>query len=1061
MNVLSLLTPDAVIENFGRQTYARGLQYADGGAVTDVQVTDHGEHFVDAVGQARGSRARAYVVQLEANEHQAGIEISTLCSCPMSYDCKHGAALALLLGRRVDARTDWQTTLAGLFDDLDQLAPPLEPPPGVALELSLEQPRYSHGPQEELRLRPMRPGARQKWVKTGLGWTDVPAAQLRRTYDPDQLAQLLRLQNAMAHSGHYGYYAGEAPPLDAFGTGLVGLLHDAVAAGIVLVAKKPLLSWQLSDEPARLGADATRDDDGDTHLRLGLVLGDELRWGDQVQAYGDPAHTASFGDRGHVTLAALEPRLTGGPLRAITREQPVVVPADGAGDLPDHLRRLGQLVSVGSRDGSVEIPDRVAPTLRVTVTWDTAAAADVLWEWCYGTSRFPIDSSAPPLTTRDRAAERALLATISPPPHLGRQRVTGPDALHLALLELPVWRAVDDVEVVEVAAPEFREAEDGPEFSFEAPEPDGADRPTDWLDLEVVITVDGERILLASVLEALTLGHEHLVLPSGLYVRTDRPEFARLGEVVRAAAELHERDGEKVRVTRHDLGLWAQLADLGVVDTQAAEWVARAQALRDLVELPTPEPTGVRSTLRSYQLDGFHWLAFLWQHGLGGILADDMGLGKTLQVLALIAHTRATSADTHTDPGPFLVVAPTSVVSAWVTQAGVHTPDLRVRAVTSSSSRRDQTIAEIAADADVVVTTYTLLRLEEQEYADVSWAGLVLDEAQQVKNHQSKAYAAVRKIDAPFRLAVTGTPFENRLLELWSLLSITAPGLYPHPRGFVEHVVRPVEKEGDALALKRLTRRIKPFVLRRTKEVVAADLPPKQEQVLEVNLGPQHRKLYDAHLAKERQRILGLLEDFNENRVAVLAALTKLRQLALDPALLDADLDHVGSAKIDVLAEHLREIRAEGHRALVFSSFTGFLKRVRARLDADDIPSAYLDGATLKRGDVIEEFRSGSAPVFLISLKAGGVGLTLTEADYVFVLDPWWNPAAEAQAVDRAHRIGQTRTVMVYRLVSTDTIEEKVMALKARKARLFAQVIDGEAGLSAGISADDIRALFD
>ena len=270
-----------------------------------------------------------------------------------------------------------------------------------------------------------------------------------------------------------------------------------------------------------------------------------------------------------------------------------------------------------------------------------------------------------------------------------------------------------------------------------------------------------------------------------------------------------------------------------------------------------------------------------------------------------------------------------------------------------------------------------------------------------------------------------------------------------------------MEKSGDAAALDRFRRRIRPFMLRRTKELVAADLPPKQEQVLEIDLAPRHRKIYDTHLARERQKILGLVEDFDRNRVAIFSALTKLRQLALDPALVDAEHDRVGSAKLDVLAEQLREVTAEGHQALVFSTFTSFLRRVRDRLTAEGIATVYLDGGTRDREAVIEAFRRGEAPVFLISLKAGGVGLTLTEADYVYVLDPWWNPAAESQAVDRAHRIGQDKHVNVYRLVATDTIEDKVMALKARKAELFAKVMDGGAAATTGITADDIRGLFD
>ncbi len=434
-----------------------------------------------------------------------------------------------------------------------------------------------------------------------------------------------------------------------------------------------------------------------------------------------------------------------------------------------------------------------------------------------------------------------------------------------------------------------------------------------------------------------------------------------------------------------------------------------------------------------------------------------MGLGKTLQVLALVAHTRAQG-----DRAPFLVVAPTSVVGAWVAEAERHTPGLRVRTVDATAVRREQTVAAIAAEADVVVTSYTLHRLETEAYEDgrLGRPGARRGPRRQEPPEQGLLLGATdaRAVPARRHRHAVREPADG---VLGPARRSPRPGIYPHPRSFTENVVRPVEKQGDERALRRFTGRIKPFVLRRTKELVADDLPPKVEQVLEVELAPKHRKLYDTHLAKERQRILGLVEDFDRNRVAILAALTKLRQLALDPALVDDRHDAVGSAKVDVLVEHLLEVAAEGHRALVFSTFTGFLTRVRQRLDAEGIATSYLDGRTTNRPAVIEAFRSGDQPAFLISLKAGGVGLTLTEADYVFVLDPWWNPAAEAQAVDRAHRIGQHKTVMVYRLVSADTIEDKVMALKARKAELFRKVIDGDGAASQAISADDIRALFD
>ena len=535
--------------------------------------------------------------------------------------------------------------------------------------------------------------------------------------------------------------------------------------------------------------------------------------------------------------------------------------------------------------------------------------------------------------------------------------------------------------------------------------------------------------------------------------------------------------------------------------------------------IDVPVPTGLRATLRPYQLDGYRWLALLQSTGLGGVLADDMGLGKTLQVLAVVqrmletraasaggtadsagaepadagAGTDAPGAATGAEPahagamgtaseaavpadgrsGPVLVVAPTSVVGAWVEQAARFCPDVRVQAVTRTRAKRGEDLGAIVAGADVVVTSYTIVRLEEEEFTGVDWSWVVLDEAQFVKNHTAVTYKTVRRLRTPSTLAITGTPLENSLMDLWSLLSITAPGLLPGPDRFAKVYRRPVE-HGDDDALAALRARIRPFLLRRTKEDVAADLPDKSEQILSVELGEAHRRAYDRRLARERQKVLGLLEeDSAQARFTALKSLTILRQMALDPVLVEGprrggEIGRTGggrrrkrTAKVEMLLETLRPVVAEGHRALVFSQFTRYLTGVREALEADGMRTAYLDGTTANRQEIIDAFRDGRADVFLISLKAGGFGLTLTEADYVFLLDPWWNPQVEEQAVDRTHRIGQDKSVMVYRLVSAGTIEEKVMALKEKKAELFDRVVEGSgddaAGSDAGAGASRAR----
>jgi SNF2 family DNA or RNA helicase len=435
-----------------------------------------------------------------------------------------------------------------------------------------------------------------------------------------------------------------------------------------------------------------------------------------------------------------------------------------------------------------------------------------------------------------------------------------------------------------------------------------------------------------------------------------------------------------------------------------------------------------------------------------------MGLGKTLQTLALVQRAK----DRGELDAPFLVVAPTSVLSTWEDEARRFAPGLSVAVVEATTRRRRAALGPLVESADLVVTSYAVFRIDADAFRSHRWAGLVLDEAQTVKNSSSQTYQAARRLRAPFKLVVTGTPLENSLMDLWSLLSIAAPGLYPRRDQFSEHYRRPIELGGDVELLGRLRRRIRPIMLRRTKEQVAPDLPPKQVQVLPVPLAGPHQRVYDQHLQRERQRVLRLLDDADANRIDILAALTRLRQLALDPSLVDEA--HAGlaqSAKVSELVDHLSELRTEGHRALVFSQFTGYLRLVEAGLGEAGIETSYLDGSTRGRRQVIGDFRKGTQTAFLISLKAGGTGLTLTEADYVFILDPWWNPATEEQAIDRTHRIGQTKPVMVYRMVSAGTIEEKVVALQERKRDLFTRVVEGGDPLGGVITDDDIRALLD
>jgi SNF2 family DNA or RNA helicase len=636
----------------------------------------------------------------------------------------------------------------------------------------------------------------------------------------------------------------------------------------------------------------------------------------------------------------------------------------------------------------------------------------------------------------------------------------GLQAMDLATSVLPVLRDLPDVRVESEELPEYPGLEATPVVSMRAS--DSGD--LDWFDLGVLVTVNGREIPFGPLFDALARGKKRFMLTDGTWLRTDLPVFAQLRALIEEAQRLSDQPG-KLRISRFNAGLWAELEQVADVVEQSDRW---RRSVSDLVALTAegvdgpeslPPPVGLKAELRPYQQHGFEWLTFLWRHGLGGILADDMGLGKTVQTLAFVAQAR----QEVPDGGPFLVIAPASVVSNWAAEAARFTPDLKVATLPTTAAKARTSVAQVAAGADIIVTSYAIFRLDFDAFADVEWSGLILDEAQFAKNHQTRANESARRLRAPFKLAITGTPMENNLMELWAMLAIVAPGLYGSATKFREDYVKPVAGEGDSTPLlARLRRRIRPLLLRRTKEQVAPELPERQEQVLRVTLDAQHRRLYDTHLQRERSRLLGLLESFDENRVAVFRALTTLRRMALDASLVDPEYEGVPSAKLSLLAEQLAEVAAEGHRALVFSQFTSFLAKAAEVCTELGIPYEYLDGSTRKRSEVIDRFKDGKAPVFLISLKAGGFGLNLTEADYVYLLDPWWNPATEAQAIDRTHRIGQTRNVMVFRMVSENTIEDKVMALKERKARLFDAVLSDDAGAFAGaLGADEIRGLLE
>jgi superfamily II DNA or RNA helicase len=568
-----------------------------------------------------------------------------------------------------------------------------------------------------------------------------------------------------------------------------------------------------------------------------------------------------------------------------------------------------------------------------------------------------------------------------------------------------------------------------------------------WLDIEGTAALDGLGISLDELFAAQDSGLRFLKLPDGSWAPMPEGDLRKLRALWEDARRCGLALGKgSLRVSARQQGLAADLA-------------LSCDAPADLPPPPSPRPfappAGLCAALRPYQAEGVAWLQSIRDGGFHGILADDMGLGKTVQTLALLLADREAGAR-----GPALIVAPTSVVGNWAAEAAKFAPGLKV--LRYEAGERSRLLPQIPSH-DLVLTTYGVLRRDAEDLAAILFRWAILDEAQQIKTSDSQTARAAREIRAEQRLCLSGTPIENNLYELWSQFRFLMPDLLGSEESFRERYALPIHRANDREALASLRRRVRPFILRRMKEEVARELPPKTTTLLRCELSPAHREFYERLLLLTREKVLKAIDrdGIDGARFAVLTALLRLRQAALHTALVKLPGQRLSlSAKLDELDGLARDLAAGGHRALIFSQFTEFLALVRERFDAAGLAFRYLDGATRRRDDEIARFRDGDAPFFLISLKAGGSGLNLTGADYVIHLDPWWNPAAEEQATDRAHRIGQSRPVMVYKLVARDTIEEKVIALQERKRALAEGVLASEEAFSRSLSEGDVEALL-
>jgi len=970
----------------------------------------------------------------------------TYCTCRQT-SCLHGA-LAVRALREGWYRVDWRPALAPVLDTRPDRS--AVTPERLGIRVVVE--RRSYGSPLTVTVAPGRRTKKGAWAKN-YSWSNALGPTGRRAMTTDQLAVVLGL--FPFDDTRYAYQTVELGHLDH---GWWDLLDRVEQAGLELDLDgdgEPLVIRR--DAPLQIIARGTFN--GDTLVMAGDL---ELPPGatpTAVHLFGSPTHAALL----ETTSGwELHPVASDALATALLRAGTVEIPGDEVEDFTQtYLSRVepGRLHLISDID-----PEdiRLVAHLRSR----GVEGASLTWRWHYPSSargttplnpRYDPQQSPPAERTygfapalspgRDLDAEqqlrRDLLADID-----GLEGILGARTIELDPVEacrfgITVQPQLEQHRragvVVEGDSVEWTAAESA-ELDWDV---EGTD-DRDWFDLSIRLVVDGVEVELRQLLPPLVHGAEYLVLGSGTYVDLTTEPMQQLKAFLEECADL--ADPDQVRINRYRIDLWERLQELGELRAQAEEWreSAARRTVPDTSDLPVPD--GVRAELRPYQVTGYRWLVGLWQAGLGAVLADDMGLGKTLQVLCAIRHQKD-----HGANGPVLVAVPRSVLATWRDQAAQFVPDLNVRVI-SQRLKGNQILDE---GVDVVITSHQLLRLDAEEYGAEHWSAVVIDEAQAAKNPTSALHRAIRRLDRDFTLAVTGTPLENSLLDLWAIMALVAPGLFGELSDFTKDLRRPIESGDAPELLDRVRRRIRPLLLRRTKNAVATELPEKSEDTVRIDLTSEHAREYRQLLNKERQRILGLLDvDANRHRIEILAGLTRLRLLAATPGEVEKP-----SAKATELIDRVTELAAEGHRVLVFGQFTTHLQTMRDQLKGAGIASEYLDGGTRNREAVIDRFRGGDVPAFLISLKAGGVGITLTEADYVIITDPWWNPAAESQAIDRTHRIGQTRPVTVYRLVSADTIEEKVVALQENKRKLFSSLLD-DGEWQRPLDADEIRGLL-
>jgi len=573
----------------------------------------------------------------------------------------------------------------------------------------------------------------------------------------------------------------------------------------------------------------------------------------------------------------------------------------------------------------------------------------------------------------------------------------------------------------------------------------------DWFDINAIVYFGAHPIPFLALKQHILHKKREFLLPDGAIAIIPEQWFTKYGSLFMLS------DGSNsIKLKKHHIGLLSELGEDSIANVTLNRKLEKLNDFENIGDVNMPND--FIGELRSYQKAGYNWFSFLREYNFGGCLADDMGLGKTIQTLALLQKLKEENEQNAT-PGTSLIIMPTSLIYNWLSEAQKFTPKLKIIAHTGTSRNKD--ISKFM-DYDVVITTYGITRVDVDLLKDFYFNYIILDESQNIKNPSSKSFKAVKVLKSKHKLILSGTPVENSVGDLWTQLTFLNPGLLGTQAYFNEEYVQAIEKKKDEDKARKLQAIIKPFVLRRTKEQVAEELPPKTEQIIYCTMSEDQSAYYEETKSAYRNDLLSSMDDgsYVKKQVQLLQGLTALRQLANHPVMIDKAYTS-DSGKFENVIHTLDNVLKGGHKVLIFSQFVKHLSIFKNYLEKEQIPFSYLDGTTKNRGEIVADFQENSSlKVFLISIKAGGVGLNLTEADYVFILDPWWNPAVEQQAIDRTHRIGQEKKVFIYKFITKDTVEEKILSLQNRKKKLASSLITTEESFFKSLSKEDINELL-